>query len=580
MTNKELEVAMVVGTVLLVFAVIIINGIMTLRREKRKEEEERRRQELERQRKQIWETIHDVFHGFKDFKELNKLSSAARANPYYLEELMRTSETAMNYYTYLLLHYEINYRYFAEVLLWLVQCPELASKYKPLTEKLGDIINGRSYFDSETGFHERIDWINNSLNRAPDRVIAGVSKLTEAVKSIPHYKSDTNYEKAFSERVFEGVAENYLKGAELERTLRILTDTYYKENEAAIKSVPAYMIYFATVKERTEEVIAAEKDVHFLYAIFYQPRTESDELKKEGIQVRETNDLLIAKSLIFMRSGLLEKVNDELQHYLYEIQNEDMIDDIQEQFLMLQRFYQEYGMKKQEEMILVAMLDRGMVLSSELEMRLQYLHKGFKNTINIFNENSDTNNFAYDYRSVGWSRQELSQYMDELTMTQQVLRMPLVVDNWEKNINAIGVRWDISYIKTNIEELLAQNFGEEYICQELKAGAVTEMGIELEDSVLITENSGNYPWLAFLVTGEQVTRRQVSIAIYAIFMPERLGLSETKKEKQNSEILNWIISIKEKQNPKLNNRIQTIQALLVERLEQCINQKTGDSIYT
>lgn len=45
------------------------------------------------------------------------------------------------------------------------------------------------------------------------------------------------------------------------------------------------MIHFATVKERTEEIIMAEKDAYFLYGIFFQPRVESDELKKKGIKV-------------------------------------------------------------------------------------------------------------------------------------------------------------------------------------------------------------------------------------------------------------------------------------------------------
>lgn len=548
--------------------------IGTIRDEKRRKEHER----MERRHEKIRKVIKDVFYNQKEFSELNKLSLEEKADPFYLEQLNVETQVTLNYYLAFFLNYEIDFKYFAGILIWISECPQIGKRFEPMVANLSQILAGRSYFDKETDFRERIDKLAEVLEGNSEKFKKQIVEFAEVIRKIPLYSVEVDYRKKFEQRTSDIVSGHYLSGENLDRVLKIVTDMYFKT--PVITFIPAYMVYFATVKERTEEIIEVEKELYFLYSLFYQPRTESDELKKKGILFRETKELLIVKSLIYMRSGLLEKVNEELNNYLYEITDKDMIDDIQEEFLMLQKFYQEYGMKKQEEMIMIAMLDRGMVLSSELEMRLQYLHRGFKNTIKVFNDTNEMKGFAYDYRALSWKRQEFAQYVDEVTLQRQILQMPLVIDSWEKNINEDGVKWDITFIKENVDLLLKENFENEFSCQCLNAGAVTEVATELEPSVLITENEGKHRWLAFLITGEQVTKRQVAIAIYVIFMPDKLELSNMKKEKVNLEILNWVMAVKEKQNPKLATKIQTIQTLLIEKLEQCINQSAEENIYS
>ena len=94
------------------------------------------------------------------------------------------------------------------------------------------------------------------------------------------------------------------------------------------------------------------------------------------------------------------------------------------------------------------------------------------------------------------------------------------------------------------------------------------------------DSIAKYPWLSFIISSEQITRKQISVSIYALYIPEKDNLSFDDTIKRNQMTAAKFLSIKNKQNPKVNNYIYTMQSLLIEELEKYINAGIEtDSIY-
>lgn len=104
----------------------------------------------------------------------------------------------------------------------------------------------------------------------------------------------------------------------------------------------------------------------------------------------------------------------------------------------------------------------------------------------------------------------------------------------------------------------------------------------LEPSVYIeATDSAKYPWLSFVVTGEQLTMTQVSFAIYALYLPTKDSQCTQAVDtiEQNQKYQNRLITLKQAQNPKIKNYIESINEILISGLEAWLNNNNTSSMY-
>lgn len=113
-------------------------------------------------------------------------------------------------------------------------------------------------------------------------------------------------------------------------------------------------------------------------------------------------------------------------------------------------------------------------------------------------------------------------------------------------------------------------------------GAVLSNEVEYEPSVYIeATDSAKYPWLSFVVTGEQLTMTQVSFAIYALYLPTKDSQCTQAVDtiEQNQKYQNRLITLKQAQNPKIKNYIESINEILISGLEAWLNNNNTSSMY-
>lgn len=118
--------------------------------------------------------------------------------------------------------------------------------------------------------------------------------------------------------------------------------------------------------------------------------------------------------------------------------------------------------------------------------------------------------------------------------------------------------------------------------QLIEAGAVLESGTDMLPAVFINEKEDftkGYPYLGFVVIGEQLTMHQLNLSIYVLILPDRIKYEDMMLQKINSEIMNKIIMVKEKQNPRITNFISTVNNILTSELQAWLNGQTASDIY-
>lgn len=121
-----------------------------------------------------------------------------------------------------------------------------------------------------------------------------------------------------------------------------------------------------------------------------------------------------------------------------------------------------------------------------------------------------------------------------------------------------------------------------YTTKIKNCGAVLSNEVEYEPSVYIeATDSAKYPWLSFVVTGEQLTMTQVSFAIYALYLPTKDSQCTQAVDtiEQNQKYQNRLITLKQAQNPKIKNYIESINEILISGLEAWLNNNNTSSMY-
>lgn len=169
------------------------------------------------------------------------------------------------------------------------------------------------------------------------------------------------------------------------------------------------------------------------------------------------------------------------------------------------------------------------------------------------------------------------------TMNQnETEKFIMVVAEWNKKIPQKNIRWSTDAMQVYLDKYLHENFGDLYTTKIKNCGAVLSNEVEYEPSVYIeATDSAKYPWLSFVVTGEQLTMTQVSFAIYALYLPTKDSQCTQAVDtiEQNQKYQNRLITLKQAQNPKIKNYIESINEILISGLEAWLNNNNTSSMY-
>ena len=293
-------------------------------------------------------------------------------------------------------------------------------------------------------------------------------------------------------------------------------------------------------------------------------------------------DLLIAQSIKSSKSGSPQEVDTNLDEFL-EYYPLICTSSWENQLFILQKVFAYLKMYSQERKVLEFLVKNNIPRTEQIDRRLNFLKNlnqndisNAANSIEEFSIQTSDNEIAYDYRFISWTVSEINSYMNLLTSEDKTLDLPMVVAEWNKKIPQKNIRWSTDAMQVYLDKYLHENFGDLYTTKIKNCGAVLSNEVEYEPSVYIeATDSAKYPWLSFVVTGEQLTMTQVSFAIYALYLPTKDSQCTQAVDtiEQNQKYQNRLITLKQAQNPKIKNYIESINEILISGLEAWLNNK-------
>jgi hypothetical protein len=114
----------------------------------------------------------------------------------------------------------------------------------------------------------------------------------------------------------------------------------------------------------------------------------------------------------------------------------------------------------------------------------------------------------------------------------------------------------------------------------MEVATIMDGDLDYADSILIKPQSNSkYPWIGFVLTGEQLTLKQASLSVFALYFPADDYLDEKSPIKRNQKASNRTTMLKMKQNPRINNYIGMVESLIVDTLEEYFNSNASEDIY-
>lgn len=169
-----------------------------------------------------------------------------------------------------------------------------------------------------------------------------------------------------------------------------------------------------------------------------------------------------------------------------------------------------------------------------------------------------------------------------MTSEEKTFDLPMVIAEWNKKIPQNNIHWSTDAMLVYLDKYLHENFGNQYISQIKKCGAIISNEVEYEPSVYIEPTSdARYPWISFVVTGEQLTVTQVSFSIYALYLPEQDSQCCQVADviEKNQKYQNRLVTLKQGQNPKIKNYVESINEILISGLEAWLNSNNTSGMY-
>lgn len=296
-------------------------------------------------------------------------------------------------------------------------------------------------------------------------------------------------------------------------------------------------------------------------------------------------DLLIADALVYKSTNNLSKINSELNQYL-DLYAEARFDRKVE-FTTLANFFASIQAFEQEMLVLDKMVEHNIPREEQQVARLAFLHAGGAENAgkaamtSQIEYTEEEGKLAIDYRALSWDEHTLSMQFDASSGMNKLAVTPLVVAEWNKNINTKGVKWDSEAVFQELKNCVEDNFGDEFASTMQQVGIVMDGDLDYTESVVIMPSGqSKYPWLGFILSGEQMTRKQASISLFAVYFPELDFTDESSNIQRNKKAANRAIMLRMKQNPKINNFIETMQSIVIDELEGFFNRgEESGSIY-
>lgn len=429
-----------------------------------------------------------------------------------------------------------------------------------------DYFSGQEYMRSVlTDFKDVADGLTSLYNSGISE--ESIDFIVDALPEIRKYISNGEYIEAY-ERI---TGANYDKSVfEDAKKILIKSAMYIREDT----DDPKFHVHFERFRDTVCRLMK--------YVVLF--KSEDGKAQRFATVVP---DVLIADAIVYKRSGSIEKINEDLINFLEigrgELEKEQY-DILREVFSFLQAY-------EQESIILEYMVKHNIPRTEEQERRLVFLRQNLSTLTQSENSLEQElpyteyeGKLVYDYRSVTWSDQQVETYFNLLSAENKLAHNILVVAEWFKNLNIKNdIRWDIEKINQQISNCLKENFGDYMLCNLIEASSLSGEFLEFDQVIYINEKDttmSKYPWLSFIVSAEQMTRKQISVSIYALYIPEKDNMTIDDIIRRNQMTAAKFLSIKNKQNPKVNNYIYTVQSLLIDEIEKAIN--TGmetDNIY-
>lgn len=313
--------------------------------------------------------------------------------------------------------------------------------------------------------------------------------------------------------------------------------------------------------------------------------------KEEAVFVRiPVVDMIIADAIKLNQAGMVDNINNQLKQFLENfLLNKDEVDA--EQLEVLRKAFAYLKAYGQEKIVLEFMVLNNIPRSEMQEKRLIFL-KGTGNTSSIgvtassperIETLEEDGKMIYDYRCLSWSDSQIKSYLNSLSNEYRVLMTPMVIDEWNNNLDVKNLNWNLNDLNVYLEKGIKNNFGNKYCLLNIEAGALAEGWIDYSESILIIENKEaglRYPWIQFVISAEQLTLAQVAFSIFVVYNPDADTLKNMDCFQANEVIANKLIGLKQKQNPKINNYINVTKNVIISELEKYLNGNfVDDSIY-
>lgn len=366
-----------------------------------------------------------------------------------------------------------------------------------------------------------------------------------------------------------------------EEAINLITLVDYDDNE--LDTIKKWLI-FTACNEQEKDFASYYQTLSYINHIVFGDTIRIDDKKMDITNV----DAIIAESIRLSSVNSIDKINETLQDFLEIGCRYFRID--REQYIILQNAFAYLNAYKQEEMVLDAMVENHIERTPEQEERLNFFKTQSRGSMSVNNNvtipvssfvQNDTSleQVVYDYGALGWNENDTDNYFNSLSMTNQTTSMAFVVNEWSKNINAYGVKWNIKDVCSKISSVLQNNFDDRFDVKVTESGAYSGW-VEYDNTILVFDRmKSGYPWLAFNIIGEQMMKNQITLSLYVMYMPVMdRSLSESKIER-NRIMCTKVKMLKQKQNPKINNYIANVMDLIIKELEKCLNSQSEDSIY-
>lgn len=301
------------------------------------------------------------------------------------------------------------------------------------------------------------------------------------------------------------------------------------------------------------------------------------------------SDIIIADAIRYNKSGMIDNINDDLERFLKYFPVRKQEADIS-QFEVLRKVFFMLKAYKQEKMVLESMITHNIPRTDFQEKRLTFLRNSSvqgwgidslsRKSPRIIKNEESQEGMVYDYRSMSWNEPDIMAYLNSLSEEDKTLKTPMVVDEWNDNLNTNNIEWDQDDFAIALTRCLKENFGDKYLQKSVRSGVLMDGDIDFEESLLILEDQRKqprYPWLHFIMSVEKLTLNQVLFSIYTLYDPNDDYKDDGDIFNRNAQIANRIIGLKRRQNPKINNYINVMKNVIVEELEKYLNTTSNES---